>query len=369
MKKKLKIVHFVSSFTSGGAEMLVKDIAFHQSKEHIVEIWGMNPGPDKEFMDNFANELDEKGINYRVFGTKPHSMRIKRLFSLRKALKETKPDIINTHSEVTTLYMVLASIGISTIIAQTIHKLKFDYPFLQRFFVKPQIQTYVAISNNIQKIIQDTLNIGGKATPIIYNGISLEKFQIDNREIKNRVKNIIWIGRLVTQKDPVNLLNAYKLLVDRLKSESDEIPMLNIVGDGPMRGELEELVKNLSIGDYVTFWGVRNDIPQLLFDNDLLVMSSKTEGLSIALLEACASGIPVVATDVGGNHEIVEHNKSGLLIEKKNSQMLSDAIYSLLNSPEKRKSFSDYAISKSKNFTIESTVKNYTRLFHSFHQD
>lgn len=363
MKKKLKIVHFVSSFTSGGAEMLVKEIADNQNELHQVEIWAMNPGSNKEFMRKYAKELSEKGISTLVFGSKPNRMRFSRFMKIRKAIRDRKPDIINTHSEVITGYLVFASIGSTAKIVQTIHNTIIEYNYLQRIFIKHMINKFIAISVKTQEVISFELNILKKDVPIIYNGICLERFQKQIRNIRPEVKKIICIGRLVPQKDHKTLLDAYKLLIKRLNSESLNIPILYIVGDGNLKNNLLSQTKALGITEFVKFLGVRNDIPELLYESDILVMASRWEGLSIALLEASATGIPVVATDVGSNKEIVEDGVSGFLVPSEDPSKFADAVYSVIISKELRENFSHRAIQIANSFTIEETVKKYTKLY------
>ncbi len=363
MKKKLKIVHFVSSFTSGGAEMLVKEIAYNQKDSHQVEIWAMNPGSNKEFMQKYSEDLSENGINTLVFGEKPNKMRFHRFMKIRKAIRDRKPDIINTHSEVTTGYLIFASIGSTTKVVQTIHNTIIEYTYLQRIFIKHMIDKFISISAKTQEVITNELNISQKQAPIIYNGIRLEKFQKQKRCIRTDVNKIISIGRLVPQKDHKTLLDAYKILIDRLNSENLIIPILYIVGDGNLKNNLSKQSEALGIAEYIEFLGVRNDIPELLYESDILVMSSRWEGLSIALLEASATGIPIVASDVGSNNEIVKEGVSGFLVPKGDPGKFADAIYSLNRSKEIRENFSRGAIHIANSFSIDETVKNYTKLY------
>jgi glycosyltransferase involved in cell wall biosynthesis len=109
---------------------------------------------------------------------------------------------------------------------------------------------------------------------------------------------------------------------------------LTIVGDGPSRNELHELSRKLALGDNILFLGERNDVPKLMALADLFVLSSLQEGLSLTLLEAMASGLAVVATDVGGNRELVAPGQTGVLVPSQSPERLAAAILDLLARPD-----------------------------------
>lgn len=117
------------------------------------------------------------------------------------------------------------------------------------------------------------------------------------------------VGRLVPAKAPGDFLAAVSMALPR-------VPRLKalVVGDGPLRAEVEAEVRRLGIGDRVVMAGFRKDVDVLLAGMDALVFSSTREGLSIAMLEAMAAGVPVVATRVGGTPELIDHETTGLLV-------------------------------------------------------
>ena len=137
------------------------------------------------------------------------------------------------------------------------------------------------------------------------------------------------VGRLVVQKDFPNLLRAFAQLADK-KS------ILLIAGNGVLREELGACAAELGIADRVRFAGVRPDISGWYNAADAYVMSSIFEGLSVALLEAAASGLPFVVTDVGGNREIVLHGVNGYLVPSQDSAALGAAMQRLVNLPEEK---------------------------------
>lgn len=133
------------------------------------------------------------------------------------------------------------------------------------------------------------------------------------------------VGRLNWAKDHASLIRAFAALL-----RSDGQCALVIVGDGSLRTELQALVDSEGVTGRVFLLGDRSDVAECLRGFDVFVLSSLTEGYSIALLEACAAGLPIVATDVGGNREIVRDGVNGLVVAARAPAQLRDALSRLL---------------------------------------
>lgn len=175
----------------------------------------------------------------------------------------------------------------------------------------------------------------------IPNGVDIERFRPDPGTRKRLRKELsveesfVWlaVGRFFAQKDYPNMLSAFSRVI-RDRPEA----VLIIVGDGPLRRAMEELAGNLSLKDRIRLIGIHRDIPALMNAADAYVISSAWEGMANVLLEASATGLPVVATDVGGNSEVVQDNKTGLLVPPKDPEELAKAMIRLmdLSSEERR---------------------------------
>jgi len=134
------------------------------------------------------------------------------------------------------------------------------------------------------------------------------------------------VGRLSLEKDYGTLLRAF----DELRRDHPGVSLV-LVGDGPKRADLEAEARTLGLADRVVFLGERSDIPALLRGFDVFALSSSTEGISLTLLEAMATALPVVATRVGGNPEVVEEGATGLLVPARNPHELANALRRLLD--------------------------------------
>lgn len=146
--------------------------------------------------------------------------------------------------------------------------------------------------------------------------------------IPDGVPVVVQVGRLSTQKGPKYFLQA----AARALKQNPDIRFL-LVGDGPLREKMQGLARRLSATPSVTFLGWREDADDVMASADLVVLSSLWEGLPYVLLEAMALGKPVIASNVGGNPELVEHERTGLLVTPRDEALLARAILALIGDP------------------------------------
>lgn len=366
----MKIAHVISSCSPGGAEIFVKSLVKELNVQGIeVELWVMSKISDISpndnnrllFEKNFIREIEEIGIRVKFVGKRPKKDWRKTKKQLRSFYNDFRPNVVHAHLESVTFHVCRALAGCVPMV-QTIHNTVISHQFVQRVSLAKKVSKFVAISKKVEEIISSSLNIGSDKICTIYNGIDLTRF-VHKRIINEKVKNIIAIGRLTKQKDFPNLFEALKILKYRMKEENIEIPQVKIVGTGKLEEELKMLSKKMKINDIVRFLGVRQDIPDLLKDSDIYVMSSEWEGLSISLIEALASGIPIVATDAGSNNEIIENNISGLIVPIKDPNSLANGLYKLVVDHELRVKLSKNATEKSKLFSIKYCAEKHINLY------
>lgn len=366
----MKIAQVIGSLTPGGAEVFVKNLSIELKKMgYDIEIWVLSKAKDIDFGNNklekfetkFVNELKENGINLRFVSKRPNKDWIKTKKALKKFFYEFKPDIIHSHL-VSVTFHVCRSLSKKAPIVQTIHSTVISHPFIQKFYLAHKLNGYVAISKKVEKIISKKLNIENKRIFTIFNGIQLSRFW-NKRTINKNVRNLVAVGRLVEAKDYPNLFKALKLLKLRLQNEGIVLPNVSIVGDGPLEDKLKKLVIEENINNMVRFLGIRGDVPKLLAKSDIYVMSSEWEGFSISLIEALASGIPIVATDAGSNSEIIDNGINGMIVPIKRPDVLADALYLLITNFSLRQKFSAEAIKKAKNFSIETCAKRHMVMY------
>ncbi len=220
----------------------------------------------------------------------------------------------------------------------------------------------IAASNAIKQSLLDT-GVGEEVVRLVYNGVDTAKFDrmpkgTLRRELGIPDASVVLgtVAELAPVKDQRNLLAGVRAIHD-----AGHAVHLVLAGDGPLREDLQRLTTDLRLGDYVHFLGLRSDVPQLLADIDVFVLSSLTEGLSNALLEAMAGGKAVVATGVGGNLEVVVDGVTGLLVAPGQPRQLSGAITRLICDPALRLSMGAAGRDRARAFPIEAMVAGYVQ--------
>ncbi len=191
---------------------------------------------------------------------------------------------------------------------------------LRRFF-RPFVSHYSAVSRDLAAYIEQVVGVPAHRITQIYNGVDTDRFRaassISERSAIARTTDefvIGTVGRLQAVKNQAALIQALAE-ARRLRPDIMRRARLVIVGEGPCRREVEKLIIEVKLGDVVTLLGERADIPDVLRTMDLFVLPSLGEGISNTILEAMATGLPVLATRVGGNPELVIDGVTGRLVQ------------------------------------------------------
>ncbi|HZX09848.1 MAG TPA: glycosyltransferase family 4 protein [Acidobacteriota bacterium] len=212
-----------------------------------------------------------------------------------------------------------------------------DFPLKNNYFSKIKyrrdVDMIIAISEGVKKVLV-SCGIDKKKIKVVPSGIDYTPFEnVSSKDYLHREfgfsKNDFLVGIVAHLADH----KGHKYLIEAagiLKKKAPNIKLI-IVGKGPLRMELDQKVKEVGVEDIVLFLGFREDVPQIMASLDLFVLSSYLEGLGTSILDAMASHLPVVATDVGGIPEVVTHEKTGLLVPPKNPAALARAILRIYN--------------------------------------
>ena len=212
-----------------------------------------------------------------------------------------------------------------------------------------------------------TDGFAGARIEVIENGIEVDRYEPASDKHRAKVnagldpsrQHIIHVARHHPVKDQAMLLRAFALAASDLPTVD-----LLLVGDGPLRKELENQAVELRIVERVKFLGIRSDIPALMQAADVFALTSLTEAASLTLLEAMASGLPVVVTDVGGNPEIVRHDRDGLLVPRGDAIACAEAFRRLFADPARASQFGAAGRTRVREgYCLSRTVDRYYRLY------
>ena len=224
---------------------------------------------------------------------------------------------------------------------------------------------HVCVSEGVAAFVREAMSIPRDRITVIPNGVDGKRFDSKERAdwaafgIPEGADVLLTIGRLTPQKDHATLLLAFSQVASRR-----EPPHLVIVGEGPLRGDLEQHARSLKLTGRVHFAGSRTDVPALLRAARGFVLSSRWEGMPNVLLEALAAGCPVVSTDVEGVRELIGNDERGLVVPPGNPAELSRAIDTLLTDSDSARSRAERGREwVLKERTTERTVELYDTLY------
>jgi len=335
--KKIKVLQLVEDLKVGGAEKVIADITLGIDKrEFESHTWCLSSG------GSIANELQEKGASVRILGISSYFNPLN-ILKLATLLKKVKPDIVHTHGYFASVIgRIAAKYAHVPILFNHVHSTYWEYK-KRNFFIEKLLSKYtqkiICCSEAVREFVTNNEKIDPSKTVVIYNGVDEERFSHFNNissireEIGIEPNDPILgtVSSLAPHKGHLYMIQAAPKILEAFSSTK-----FLFVGDGVLKEELENQVKNLDITSNVIFTGTRKNIPELLNLMDIFVLpSSSREGLGIAIIEAMAAEKPVVATDIGGIPEVVENGKTGILVPPKNPEALAQAIIELLNNPGK----------------------------------
>lgn len=216
------------------------------------------------------------------------------------------------------------------------------YRLLRRAF-RPLIHRHIPLSQDLEAYLRQRIGVPEARIQRIVNGVDVARFQ-PSASVRARTRTregweegttvIGWVGRMEAVKNPLGLVSAYARFVTDAPRLARRTRLV-LVGGGSQRGEAEQLACDAGVADSVQFLGPRDDVPALMGAMDLFALPSRAEGICNTVLEALASGLPVVATDVGGNGELVVPGHCGALVPPDRPEALAHAFEGYLAHPER----------------------------------
>jgi sugar transferase (PEP-CTERM/EpsH1 system associated) len=355
------IAHVVFRFDYGGLENGVVNIIKGLSKDsfrHTV----IALTEATEFSDRLTDGVDIHSIH------KKPGKDLGAYLRLLKLLRELKPDIVHTRNMGT---LDCAFVAFLARVPVRIHgehgwdvfdpdgaspKYRFMRRILHRF-----VHRFVTVSEDLKRWLVGVVGIPEAKVQHICNGVDTERFRPGKATDRSTsgVVNIGSVTRFSAIKDPLNLVEAFINI-----RQSDDKSQLVMIGDGELYEPALQRLREAGLEEAAWLPGSRDDIPELLRSMDVFVLGSLREGISNTVLEAMASGLPVIASKTGGNPELVEEGVSGILVPPGDRNALASAICTYLQEPEIRESHGRESRHRAVAlFSINTMVDNYRRLY------
>lgn len=241
-----------------------------------------------------------------------------------------------------------------------------------RKFCRLFIHRYVPMSIDLATWLHEIVGVPERKIVHIYNGVDSKRFhppksgreRLPKKNFVDKDDIVIgFVGRMETVKDPLMLVRAFIFLQEAASDEAKKLKLV-LVGDGALRGEIEKLLESGRIEDRVWLAGARDDVDKLYRCFDIFVLPSIAEGISNTILEAMASGLPVVATAVGGSPELVKNKHNGMLVRVSYPAEMAEALLQYVRHPELIEQHGRAARERAEEeFSLQSMVNQYLALY------
>jgi len=345
----------------GGQERVALDLAGAQVRRgHEVSAVSLAPLPHGVL----ASEFQARGITLHSV-PKGASFDVRTVARLARWLRASRIDVVHTHNPQPLAYGAPAGRLARAVVVHTKHGVN---PERGRKLWLRRVgghlaDAYVAVSDATAEVARRNRECLPGRLQVIPNGVDLEAYRPDEtarRDVRAElgIPADAWlfgtVGRVSVEKDHALLVRAAgPLLGPRVR--------LMIVGDGTELANVRAAARKLE--PWVTLTGVRHDIARVLASFDAFVLSSRSEGLPLALLEAMATGLPVVSTNVGGVSEVVDHGRAGLLVPAGDEDALGRSIARLIASPAEATDLGRRARARALHYDAVAVVDRYMALY------
>jgi len=329
-----KVLHLIHSLEMGGAQKVVATLVKHHDLSKFIPIVGSlrRAGPLEGLMRNAGADV--------VYFDKKSALDLGCAIRLRRYILQNGITIVNAHNFSASFWGRIACIGLKNVgFIVTEHGRTGTPPFkvilFNRLFAGG-VDAIIAVGEETGEFLKARYPYNAHKIKVVVNGIDIpadpgwskEKLRSEF-EVPLDSPVVVNLAALTPVKNQAFLIRAIALTRKMIPG----IRLL-LIGDGPMRGELEKLVVELNITDNTIFAGERLDGPQILAACDIFCLSSEIEGTPMAILEAMAYSCPIVATAVGGVPNIIRDGEGGLLVPYGEVEALSRALERILNNGE-----------------------------------
>ena len=373
MRQVPLITHVIHHFDVGGLENglvnLINRIPAGRYRHAVVCLDGYT---------DFRKRIEREDVLFYALGKQPgHDLGL--YWRLWRLLRQLRPDIVHTRNlSALEGQFVAALAGVSARIHGEHGRDVFDlhgrsrkYNLLRKL-TRPLVHRYIALSRDLQGWLVQTVGVPPEHITQIYNGVDSVRFhpRVGERSpigppgfLRGGEIVIGSVGRMVEVKDYPTLVRAFLQILEREPAARERLRLV-IAGDGPSRASCLGQLQAANAADLAWLPGERADVPEVMRALDVFVSPSLGEGISNTILEAMASGLPVVATRVGGNPELVEAGRTGQLVPPGDPHAMAEALSYYLGNPEECRSQGLAARERAvRLFSIEAMAQNYMNVY------
>ncbi len=363
MKSPQTILYLSTSSGPGGAERVISNLASSLDPSRYRTILCL-------FRPGWIQERSEsRGVCTYIIPT--HGMADWRWgVKFKQLLRQEQVDLIHAHEFDANVQGALAAALSGIPFVATVHGKNYFWEKLRRRVAYRWVSrraTMVAVSENLKQFIVEKVGVSPDRIRVVYNGVdALPYCEASDVELCRRELGLPEGDRIVGVVGNLYPVKGHQYLINAIPSILGKCPNTSFVfaGRGELETKLKEQVHRLGLDKRVHFLGLRQDIPRILALLDVFVLPSLSEGLSMAILEAMIAGKPVVATQVGGNPELVLDGETGVLVPPRDSQALALSVTTLLTNKQQAVQFSEKGKRRAEGqFSLGTMVRAYQSLY------
>lgn len=361
---RIKVLEVLATLKRAGAERMAVSLACHLNparfETRVLSLYDAFPG-------GFEPVLAGCGIPVAHLG-KRRGFDPRMYPRLYRAIREFRPDVLHSHSYLMRYTFAAGMAARCPVMVHTVHNIaRNETDRLGRMVHRVAYRhgvAAVAVGEEVAHSFEAYYGFTPQAT--IPNGIDLRSYRIATDPLewkrahgfRETDRLAVSVARLDPQKNPVGLVEAFA----RALSGHPKWHLL-LAGDGSLKAETEQAVERAGLQGRVHLPGVEGNVAELLRAADLFLLASRWEGTPLAVMEAMAAGLPVVATAVGGVPGLVQDGVTGLLVPPDNPEKLAEAIASVALADAQRKAFGDAGAKRAERFSVEAMGNAYAALF------
>jgi len=356
----MKILQVIPYFCFGGAETMCENLTYAlTAMGHSVTVVSLYNETTP-----IARRMEQAGVRL-LYLDKKLGLDLSMIPKLAKIMKQERPDAVHTHLDVIKYAVAAAKLSGIKRCVHTVHNVAHEEAEgrLQRIvntiYFKLGWSVPVALSPEVRRTIVSFYGLKEETVPMIYNGVDLGKCCPKDHYKLAEPAQLLHIGRFNEQKNHRGLLEAFAHIV-----KFHPNCCLKLIGDGNLQEEIEQYAQTLKIGEKVFFLGSQNHIYPFLQEADIFLLPSKFEGMPMTIIEAMGTGLPIVASAVGGVPDMLEDTVSGMLTSCE-PEAVAKAALELLKSEALRKTLGTHAKEESKKFSAEYMAQSYCEVYHT----
>lgn len=365
MTRRIRVLLLITELNIGGAERIVQQLATRLPRDRYDVTVACLYDPSAIAADIQAADIPVIDLEMR------RKVDLRAPYRLLGFLRQRDIHILHTHLfHANLLGAIVGTLTRTPIIIATRHSMEIGgvhREWMNRLVTSLR-DAVVTVSPQVHKVEVDRAHASPTKIADIPGGVEVRAYRVDPNHVDELKRSwdletgdpvVGTVGRLVDPKGHGHLLDA----LAKVRSQIAGVKAL-LVGDGTLRTEMERRAEALGLSDTVIFTGIRRDVPEVLALLDVFVLPSLWEGLPIALLEAMAAGLPVVATRVGGVPEVVVEGETGLLVPPRDPEALAQAILTLLRDPDLRQAMGQAGRERVReHFSVDQMVKKTESLY------